>query len=197
MDHKLYLLKIALFDIKPEIWRRFVVPAGISLDRLHDVIQIVMGWKDYHINEFVIEGNRYTEDPETENDGAEESMFKLNDLIENKEQEFEYIYDFGDNWKHLLTLEENKYENPKLEARVECIDGQRACPPEDVGSVEGYYNFCEAINDIKHPEHKSYKEWIKDLPWYDNKFDIEKFDKSKTNREIMKYIRWSRSRYYS
>jgi len=41
MNERLYLLKIRLLDIEPEIRRRFVVPAGISLDRLHDVIQVI------------------------------------------------------------------------------------------------------------------------------------------------------------
>ena len=53
-NERLYLLKIKLMNIEPEIWRRFVVPAAITLDRLHDVIQIVMGWEDYHLHEFVI-----------------------------------------------------------------------------------------------------------------------------------------------
>ncbi len=43
MNKRFYLLKIQLLDIEPAIWRRFVVPANITLDRLHDVIQIVMG----------------------------------------------------------------------------------------------------------------------------------------------------------
>ena len=46
MNERLYLLKIRLLEIQPEIRRRFVGPAGITLDRLHDVIQIVMGWKN-------------------------------------------------------------------------------------------------------------------------------------------------------
>jgi len=49
MTERYYLLKIYLLDIEPEIWRLFVVPARITLDRLHDVIQVVMGWKDYHL----------------------------------------------------------------------------------------------------------------------------------------------------
>ncbi len=46
MNERFYLLKIQLLDIEPTIWRRFVVPASITLDRLHDVIQIVMGWSE-------------------------------------------------------------------------------------------------------------------------------------------------------
>ena len=43
VNERVYLLKIELLDIEPAIWRRFVVPANITLDRLHDVIQIIMG----------------------------------------------------------------------------------------------------------------------------------------------------------
>jgi len=49
MSERFYLLKIQLLDIEPSIWRRFVVPASITLDRLHDVIQVVMGWTDSHL----------------------------------------------------------------------------------------------------------------------------------------------------
>jgi hypothetical protein len=45
MSERMYLLKVRLLDIEPEIWRSFVVPASITLDRLHDVIQIAMGWE--------------------------------------------------------------------------------------------------------------------------------------------------------
>ncbi len=54
MSDRFYLLKIRLLEIEPGIWRRFVVPADISLDRLHDVVQIVMGWEDSHLHEFTI-----------------------------------------------------------------------------------------------------------------------------------------------
>jgi len=54
MNERFYLLKIQLLDIEPAIWRRFVAPASITLDRLHDVIQIVMGWTDSHLHEFTI-----------------------------------------------------------------------------------------------------------------------------------------------
>ncbi|WP_084188148.1 IS1096 element passenger TnpR family protein [Sulfurivirga caldicuralii] len=44
-----YQLKITLLWTDPAVWRRVVVPASLSLDRLHDVIQIVMGWVDAHL----------------------------------------------------------------------------------------------------------------------------------------------------
>jgi len=81
MNQRLYLLKIRLFDIEPEIWRRFVVPGDITLDRFHDVIQIVMGWTDSHLHEFAIGKKRYTEYPESKEDGLVCGRYRLGDLI--------------------------------------------------------------------------------------------------------------------
>lgn len=81
MHKRLYLLKISLLEIEPVIWRRFVVPASITLDRLHDVIQIVMGWTDTHIHEFTIGKKRYTEFPESKEDGLGDGRYRLFDLV--------------------------------------------------------------------------------------------------------------------
>ena len=84
MTDRYYLLKIYLLNIEPEIWRRFVVPAKITLDRLHDVIQVVMGWKDYHLHEFKVGKKRYPEYPESKQDGFECGKYRLGDLIKQK-----------------------------------------------------------------------------------------------------------------
>lgn len=196
MEDRMYLLKIKLLDIEPEIWRRFVVPADITLDRLHDVIQIVMGWHDYHLHEFIIGKKRYTEDPEFPEDGLEEEdRYYLVDLIKRKGQKFTYIYDFGDNWEHELVLEDSRYFDPELQAEIECLEGERACPPEDVGSVPGYYDFCEAVRDPSNEDHENLTLWYDSFPWYETAFDSERFDLDKVNRELLKYMRWSRDRY--
>jgi hypothetical protein len=84
MSDRFYQLNIRLLDIEPAIWRRFVVPADITLDRLHDVIQIVMGWDDSHLHEFTIGKKRYTEFPESEEEGLESGQYRLGDLIRQK-----------------------------------------------------------------------------------------------------------------
>ena len=84
MEDRMYLLTIRLDGIEPEIWRRFVAPGDITLDRLHDVIQIVMGWQDYHLHTFTIGKKRYTENPESKEDGAREDRYRLVDLIKKK-----------------------------------------------------------------------------------------------------------------
>ena len=44
--------KITLTGIRPPIWRRVLVPEGLFLSGLHDVIQEVMGWTDSHVHDF-------------------------------------------------------------------------------------------------------------------------------------------------
>ena len=188
MNERFYLLRIQLLDIRPEIWRRFVVPANVTLDRLHDIIQIVMDWTDSHLHEFTIGKKRYTEYPESE-DVLSCGKYRLGDLIKQKGRTFNYLYDFGDSWEHEIVVEESRYSNPKLRTELACLEGERACPPEDVGGVPGYFEFCNALKDPKHEEHESYMEWS------GGDFDSEWFDTDSVNWELMKYLRWSRDRY--
>ncbi|HRX16109.1 MAG TPA: plasmid pRiA4b ORF-3 family protein [Spirochaetota bacterium] len=189
MNERFYLLKIELLDIEPAIWRRFVVPASITLDRLHDVIQIVMGWTDSHLHEFTIGKKRYTEFPESKEDGLTCGRYRLGDLIKQNGRGFHYLYDFGDYWEHELVIEHNRYFDPELREEIVCLDGSRSCPPEDVGGVPGYYKFCSAMQNINHEEHNDY------MQWFGKDFNREYFDCDTVNLELLKYLRWSRTRY--
>ncbi len=184
-----YVIKISLLDTKPSIWRRFCVPGGITLDRLHDVIQIVMGWQECHLHCFEIDGQRYTESPEDpEVDGQEEAGFKLSDLVSRAKAKFAYKYDFGDGWRHELAVESIGQVPKGHRACIGCMDGKRSCPPEDVGGIDGYAEFLAALCDPNHSEHDSYKEWC------GAGFDPKAFDSELTNVELGKYARWSRPR---
>ena len=46
---KIYQLKVTLKGIRPPIWRRIQVKGNITLLQLHDILQVVMGWYDYHL----------------------------------------------------------------------------------------------------------------------------------------------------
>jgi len=135
MKRRLYVLKVMLDNIEPEIWRQFVVPSDITLDRLHDIIQIVMGWTDSHLHEFSIEGKRYTEYMESPEDGEEDGLYRLGNLVKRKGASFEYTYDFGDNWRHHLILETTDYYLRPHDEPILFLTGERACPPEDVGGI--------------------------------------------------------------
>ena len=189
MNERYYLFKIQLLDIDPLIWRRFMVPTSITLDRFHDVIQIVMGWNDCHLHEFTIGKKRYTEYPESKEDGLECGKYRLENLMKQKGRIFSYLYDFGDSWRHELVLEDSRYDNQEFGTELACIEGERACPPEDVGGTSAYFEFCKALKDPNHEEHESY------MQWSGGNFDSEEFNRGMVNWELMKYLRWSRDRY--
>ena len=184
-----YVLEIVLTGSKPRIWRRFCVPGEITLDRLHDVIQIVMGWQEMHYHCFQIDGQRYTEAPEDpENEGSEEADFRLCDLVAKPKAKFGYEYDFGDSWHHTLTVESINSVPNDHHPIVSCMDGKRSCPPEDVGGIDGYSEFLAALKDRDHPEHESYREWC------GGEFNASGLDLDAINLELAKYARWSRPR---
>ena len=175
IDLKIYQIKIMLNGLRPLIWRRFLVKGDISLDRLHDIVQCVMGWENSHLHQWTIRGKRYGIRDEDESERLlDESMHHLPDLISGGR--FEYLYDFGDNWEHTLEIESVSPPEGKVRYPV-CVDGGRACPPEDSAGISGYENFLEAIRDPKHPEHNDYLDRIGD-----NNFDSEAFDIAKVNR---------------
>ncbi|MFQ5858623.1 MAG: plasmid pRiA4b ORF-3 family protein [Anaerolineae bacterium] len=63
---EIYQVKVTLKGSKPPIWRRFQVPSDVSLYDLHQVLQVVMGWEDYHLYQFII-GETYFSDPDLDN----------------------------------------------------------------------------------------------------------------------------------
>ena len=56
----IYQLKITLLGVRPAVWRRVLIPAKFRLIKVHKIIQAAMGWKDYHLHQFVIGGQRYS-----------------------------------------------------------------------------------------------------------------------------------------
>ncbi|MES1936761.1 plasmid pRiA4b ORF-3 family protein [Salinisphaera hydrothermalis] len=142
------VLRVELLDVEPRIWRRFVVPAQINLRRLHDVIQIVMGWEGEHLYEFEHDGRRYGElDPFGDlgmDDVAQAVNLKLCTLISRlADSEFRYLYDFGDSWEHRIVVEETSLEMSAPCPRL--LDGAMACPPEDIGGALGYASLKAAL----------------------------------------------------
>jgi hypothetical protein len=183
-----YELKITLVGTKPPVWRRVWVPGEITLDRLHDIFQIAMGWQDYHLHCFRINGKPYSEKPEEEWEGQEEKSHRLCDLVTSIPADFFYDYDFGDGWQHRVVIESILKVPDGHKALTKCSGGRRQCPPEDVGGVHGFAQFLKACKDPKHPEHKQ------NLLWVGGAFDPAEFDLNAVTGELRKYGRWSRPR---
>lgn len=173
-----YQLKITLQGLRPPIWRRVLVAGDTTLARLHDIIQIVMGWTDSHMHAFEIQGAAYSL-PEIagELDFKDSRRVKLSQFITGEKFTFRYDYDFGDSWEHQILVEKILPPDPAQPLPV-CLKGVRAGPPEDVGGVWGYVQFLEAISDPQHPEHADYVAWI------DGDFDPAAFDLAAVNRRL-------------
>jgi len=160
-------LKITLRGIKPPIWRRILVQGGMTLSELHYAIQAALGWTDSHLHAFEIGGEQYG-DPRIMDDVADENRLTLNSIMKSGITRFEYTYDFGDSWEHLITIEKTQ---PAIDGKLypACIAGARSCPPEDCGGIWGYRHLLEVLADSAHPEYDEQTEWIGE------DFDPEKF----------------------
>ena len=174
---QIYRLRIDLKGVKPKVWRRILVPATIRLDKLHRVIQIVMGWTNSHLHEFTIGDAQYgqPEYDDMRSIGSEKGVSLKSAL--GGIARFTYVYDFGDDWEHVIKVEE--VLPPGIDLTVPtCLDGQNACPPEDVGGPPGYAEFLEALADPNHERHKELREWI------GGNFDPTAFDPDKVSELI-------------
>jgi hypothetical protein len=156
----IYELRITLQDIRPPIWRLVQVPDTLCLSRLHDVLQTVTGWTDSHLHRFEKDGKHWGVPEHDEDDGIEiidESRTTIGAVLTTPGDSMLYVYDFGDNWRHNVTLEKTL---PAAGAvRPVCIAGERHCPPEDVGGVPGYAEFLEVIFEPGHAEYEHYVRW--------------------------------------
>jgi hypothetical protein len=181
-NHLIYQFKISLSGIEPLIWRRIQVPAKYSFWDLHVAIQDVMGWLDYHLHAFRIRPKhkrKYIEIgiPVNEFDGDMVEAgwdIPIVDYFTEPGQLIEYEYDFGDGWIHELLLEGIllKAKNTKYPI---CIGGERACPPEDCGSIPGYYRLIEILHNQNHDEYEEYIAWLKGHAKNYYPYDPDKF----------------------
>lgn len=181
----LYQLKVTLIDSKPAIWRRIQVK-DCTLDKLHEHIQTVMGWTNSHLHRFDVDGQFYG-DPALMEENFHEMNYRdstitlLSDVVpeDGKRRRFKYEYDFGDRWDHEILFE----GCPKAEKAQKyplCVEGERACPPEDVGGMHGYAEFLKTIKDREHEEREGMLEWAEG--W----FDPEEFDADTATKSMWK-----------
>jgi hypothetical protein len=176
-------LKIELLDVTPTVWRRLIVPETIKLPKLHRVFQTALGWTNSHLHEFIIGGVHYSDpDPDLadELEQLDERHVVLLKALGLDARCFDYIYDFGDDWHHVVIIE-NRLPHPgAAPSLVHCSGGGNACPPEDVGGALRYAEFLAAIADPSHEEHAAFREWS------GGRFDPKRFDLDATNLALSK-----------
>jgi hypothetical protein len=105
----------------------------------------------------------------------------LSDLVPKTAKRFSFIYkyDFGDGWEHEVLFEGRPPVDPKTKYPL-CLEGARACPPDDCGGVWGYADFLEAIQNPKHEQHEDMLELI------GGRFDSEDFDAAAATKAMKK-----------
>ena len=133
-----HVLKVALRDVRPAVWRRLEVPSSMSLAELHEVLQVAFDWSDDHLHDFRSRGVRYVPghlqefglpfgEPPRDEGGA-----RLGRVVPRPGDVLEYVYDFGDDWRHSLLVESVGAARPDAAYPV-CTAGSGLPPEEDLG----------------------------------------------------------------
>jgi len=164
-----YQFKIVLKEIGPIIWRRIQVPETYTFWDLHVAIQDAMGWMDYHLHQFIIFNPKTGErefigipdedDWDTEMTILEGWKIPIVSYFSLQTKDAEYEYDFGDGWRHKVTLEAILPLDTSQKYPI-CLEGERACPPEDCGGVGGYENLLKILKNPNHEEYGDTKIWL-------------------------------------
>lgn len=186
---------VVIEDIEPLVWRRLVVPRHFTLAQLHPILQAAFGWTDSHLHQFNIGGLRFgdaafaaaeridADEPNTLD--AMEVRLKDFRFYHGEPVSFEYVYDFGDNWVHRVTLEKPLVVTPGPK-KASCMEGARCCPPEDCGGPHGYGEFLRVLLT---PEPDEIEEQRHLKRWSGGKFDPERFDLAKTEKAVRGALR--------
>ena len=171
---------IVLPNTDPLVWRRIQVPESYSFWDLHVAIQDAMGWKDYHLHEFIVIDSKTSRatrigipDDEMPDDRPclPDWKIPIARFLTYGTDPVRYRYDFGDGWEHIVEFEELVPADGGVYPR--CMAGAGACPPEDVGGTHGYTEFLRVIRDVRHPERKAMLEWASG--WAGGSFDPQAF----------------------
>ena len=179
----MFTFHIKLIGTEPLVTRTFKVSSESSMYVLHHIIQVVMGWNNYHLYQFEV-GELVIADKRL---WDEEEMGPITDVKDVSVGEVftkvgiaaVYEYDFGDGWMHRLELVDRSI-HPTQEVLPLVISGENACPPEDCGGIHGYKELLEVLKNPKNPEYRVTKVWV------GSTFNPTKFNVDVCNKELGK-----------
>lgn len=192
-EEKTIRLKIKLKNInKPPVWREVDVPAWYNFVDLHEVIQIVFGWSDYHLWQFQENVNKSPYAimyDDVDYYGDEEIIspyITIATFLKEKGNKIEYLYDYGDDWIHEISV-------------VKVIDKEGDYPVllkssgemmiEDVGGPHVYFTLRQVYNHWSDmdPENRLavlHMFGYEDEQHFRNMFRLEKVDLDAINEEL-------------
>ena len=172
-----HVVRVSLRYVEPEVWRRVSVVYEMPLPKFADVPQQAMGWEGYHLHMFDVGGVLFGPADENSDHLINENAAKLTHVLPRVESALRWDYDFGDGWEHDVLVEAIEPLNPKTKYPV-VLDGDRACPLEDVGGPPGYEDLLRVLSNPKHKEHKHMVDWAP------KGFDPAVFDLVAANRRV-------------
>ena len=159
-DVVVYRIRADIDGATPPIWRRLDVRSNLTLDLLHQVLQVAFDWTDSHLHRFSLGGGAFDRDSQLflcpydvdnkewdeDDDGLPAAATRLDETLTEPGDVLHYLYDYGDNWQLTLRLE------GVLPAESDClaalvVDGERAAPPEDCGHLVDAESLAEVVPD--------------------------------------------------
>ncbi len=155
-----YRVRIDLKGTKPPVWRRLELASDLNLAEVHDIIQEAFGWTDSHLHGFGSGPGYYALDTEhylcpfeeeEGKDGIPEAKVRLDEVLADVGDKLFYVYDFGDDWQHIIKLEAVLRRDDHT-PRAVCTRGRRPGPAEDCGGVYAY-ELISVATDLDDPEH--------------------------------------------
>ncbi|MDT8369099.1 MAG: plasmid pRiA4b ORF-3 family protein [Longimicrobiales bacterium] len=180
-----YRLRVRLADVEPPIWRRVLVVGSTTLHELHRMIQLFFDWYDYHLYTFEV-GDRSFEAPDEEAEGEDSTKARLDRLGLSVGDSFDYIYDFGDDWRHRIEIE--AMETVTRHAWLPwVIDGARRGPPEDCGGPFGYATIQELLKGTSTELDDDDRAT---LEWLGEGFDPEEFSLPQARHAVLLASAW-------
>lgn len=174
-DQNRVVVKVFLYGIQPQIWRRFAISKEVTFIQLSDAIQAAMGWGNKHPHEFRHgKGKRLVDvigpvglQDQVLGDFQDEAVLTVAEFLGKRRLPIRilYRYDFADEWIHEIVFE----KSAAGEGGPEILDGARACPPEDFG---GTFQYMQALHG--------------EIEWMNPGYDPEAFDPNTVNFELKK-----------
>ncbi len=166
-------LKVVLAEVEPPVVRVIDAPSLSPLPELHELLQPAMGRTDSHLHQFLTDngatyGTVLPDDLDVWPDQRDETHARLTDLGVS----FTYLYDFGDNWTHEVSVLGAGAAAPaacmgRAPARSRTSAGRPATP-------------SDALADPGHQEHQRIWQWTGNR--------LRPFDRAVTDRWVRRVV---------
>lgn len=174
-------IRVELAGTETPVWREILLPARLTLEEVHVVIQVCFEWDDSQLHEFQVGHQRYLDarddalldQPHMQTD----NQVRLHQLVETLPCEINYLYSQDEYWLHRLKVLEAIAMDDNLLYPL-CVGGENSAPPEGVGGAHGYNDFLRCLARPNSPE------GVEALQWIGGHWDVTAFSSNVVNRSL-------------